>query len=90
MLESEQREGAKVCAPALSMPWSVPGCKLVLLKEVLFYLQRAWAGSSASASPAGRAAACDNAWLRSPDPGRPPKTLSAPHCQQRLADSWDG
>lgn len=76
------------------MSWTCPGTagpgSSVLLKEVLPYLQRAWAGSSASASLVGRAAACDNVWLRSPGPGKPPKILSTPRCQQHLADSWDG
>lgn len=74
----------------LAMPRNCQIRELVLLKEVLLYLQRAWAGSSASASLVGHAAACDNVWLHSLDPGKLPKTLSTPHCQQHLADSWDG
>lgn len=83
-------EGAKDCALSQGMSRKCGTSGLVLLKGVLLYLQRAWAGSSVSASPGGRAAACDSAWPRSPDPGKPPRTLSTPHCQQHSADSWDG
>lgn len=86
----EPREGAKVCALSQDMSRKCGTRVLVLLKDVLLYLQRAWAGSWVSASPGGRVAACGNVWLRSPDPGKPPKTLSTPHCPQHSADSWDG
>lgn len=74
----------------LAMPGNHQTRELALLKEVVFYLRRAWAGSLVSASLVGRVATCDNVWLRSLDLGKPPKTLSTPRCQQRLADSWDG
>lgn len=87
--KKEPREGATVHVPSQDMSWpcwELPESR----REVLLYLQRAWAGSSASASPVGRVAACDNVWLHSPGPGKPPKTLSTPRCQRRSADSWDG
>lgn len=57
---------------------------------VCVYRRRVLAGSSASASLAGRGAACGSAWLHWPDLGTPPTIWWAPRCPPRSGGRTDG